>query len=69
VIKVEPEMTDQGSADLPHEMADRIIRPFAPLLNIKAATGSLLFLATFAAVFEHVSNHLHCAPARFPAHA
>jgi len=53
-------MKDQGSTDLPHEITDRIIRPFARLLKIKAATGGLLFVATFAALI--LSNSAWSVP-------
>lgn len=53
-------MADQGSSDLPHEITDRITKPFARLLKIKAATGGLLFVATFAALI--LSNSAWSVP-------
>ena len=41
---------DQDSAGLPPEFADRFTKPFARILKIKAATGGMLLLATFAAL-------------------
>ncbi len=38
-------MTDRSNADLPHEIADRVTRPFARFLKIEAAAGGLLLLA------------------------
>jgi NhaA family Na+:H+ antiporter len=43
-------MTDRSSADLPHEIADRITRPFTRFLKIEAAAGALLFVAAFLAL-------------------
>lgn len=43
-------MTDRSSTDLPHEIADRITRPFARFLKIEAAAGALLFLAALLAL-------------------
>jgi Na+:H+ antiporter, NhaA family len=43
-------MTDHSSTDLPHELADRITKPFARFLRIEAAAGGLLFLAALLAL-------------------
>lgn len=43
-------MNDRSSTDLPHEIADRITRPFARFLKIEAAAGALLFLAALLAL-------------------
>jgi NhaA family Na+:H+ antiporter len=51
---------DQDSADLPPEIADRFTKPFARFLKIKAATGGMLLLATFAALI--LSNSAWSTP-------
>ena len=43
-------MIQQDDARLPSEIADRFTQPFARFLKIKAATGFVLFVATFAAL-------------------
>ena len=43
-------MTDQSSTDLPHEIADRVTKPFARFLKIEAAAGGLLLLAVLIAL-------------------
>jgi NhaA family Na+:H+ antiporter len=43
-------MPDTGDADLPHEFADRISKPFARFLKIEAAAGGLLLLAVLVAL-------------------
>jgi len=43
-------MNDRSKTDLPHEIADRITRPFARFLKIEAAAGALLFLAALLAL-------------------
>ena len=51
---------DQDSAGLPPEFADRFTKPFARFLKIKAATGGMLLLATFAALI--LSNSAWSTP-------
>jgi NhaA family Na+:H+ antiporter len=51
---------DHDNAGLPPEMADRFTKPFARLLKIKAATGGMLLLATFAALI--LSNSAWSTP-------
>jgi Na+/H+ antiporter NhaA len=41
---------NQGSADLPPEIADRFTKPLARFLDIEATAGAVLLLATFAAL-------------------
>lgn len=43
-------MTDRSHADMPHEIADRITKPFGRFLKIEAAAGALLFLAALSAL-------------------
>jgi len=43
-------MNDQTNADLPHEIADCITKPFARFLKIEAAAGALLFFAAVSAL-------------------
>ncbi|KXF76423.1 sodium:proton antiporter [Paramesorhizobium deserti] len=43
-------MTDRSSTDLPHEIADRVTKPFARFLKIEAAAGGLLLLAVLIAL-------------------
>jgi Na+:H+ antiporter, NhaA family len=43
-------MTERSQTDLPHEIADRITKPFARFLKIEAAAGALLFLAALSAL-------------------
>lgn len=43
-------MNDRTNTDLPHEIADRITRPFERFLKIEAAAGTLLFLAALSAL-------------------
>jgi Na+:H+ antiporter, NhaA family len=43
-------MTDRRSPNLPHEIADRVTRPFARFLKIEAAAGGLLLLAVLLAL-------------------
>jgi NhaA family Na+:H+ antiporter len=43
-------MIDPGSPGLPHEFADRITKPFARFLQVEAAAGGLLLVATIAAL-------------------
>ena len=50
----------EDDAGLPPEMADRFTKPFARLLKIKAATGGMLLLATFAALI--LSNSAWSTP-------
>jgi NhaA family Na+:H+ antiporter len=40
----------EEDTDLPPEIADRFTIPFARLLEIKVATGIMLFVATVAAL-------------------
>jgi NhaA family Na+:H+ antiporter len=44
-------MTNQDHTGLPHEIADRITKPFARFLKIEAAAGGLLLIAVLLAVF------------------
>jgi Na+:H+ antiporter, NhaA family len=53
-------MTDRSSTDLPHEIADRVTRPFARFLKIEAAAGGLLLLAVLLALI--LANSLLSAP-------
>lgn len=50
---------DDGTS-LPPEFADRLTKPFARFLKIKAATGGMLLLATFAALI--LSNSAWSTP-------
>jgi NhaA family Na+:H+ antiporter len=43
-------MTERSRTDLPHEIADRVTKPFARFLKIEAAAGGLLFLAVLLAL-------------------
>jgi NhaA family Na+:H+ antiporter len=52
-------MSNQSNTDLPKEIADRITRPFARFLKIKAAAGALLFSVTPSAL---VLVNLHFSP-------
>jgi NhaA family Na+:H+ antiporter len=53
-------MLHQDDTSLPPEIADRFTKPFARFLKIKAATGGMLLLATFAALI--LSNSAWSAP-------
>jgi NhaA family Na+:H+ antiporter len=50
----------KDSAGLPPEIVDRFTKPFARILKIKAATGGMLLLATFAALI--LSNSAWSTP-------
>lgn len=43
-------MSDKSDTNLPHELADRVTKPFARFLKIEAAAGGLLLLAVFLAL-------------------
>lgn len=43
-------MNEEGTYDLPTEIADRLTRAFARILKIKFATGVMLFVATVVAL-------------------
>jgi NhaA family Na+:H+ antiporter len=43
-------MTDRSQTNMPHEIADRMTRPFARFLKIEAAAGALLFFAALSAL-------------------
>jgi NhaA family Na+:H+ antiporter len=51
---------DQDSAGLPPEIVDRFTKPFARFLKIKATSGGMLLLATFAALI--LSNSAWSTP-------